>query len=186
MKIDVKVPDGKDGDWEVDTFTVSEEESRWTRIRAIQHPEEYVPSGTYKRLRHNGSIVMTNTLMEYRSHLPIIHHASGVVLLNGLGLGMVLTAILEKPQVTRVDVVEISPEVLRLVSPTFKGERVHFYCEDAFKFSPNGTRYNAVWHDIWNDICSDNLPAMTRLKRKYGRKCDWQGCWSESMLRGRQ
>jgi hypothetical protein len=31
-----------------------------------------------------------------------------------------------------------------------------------------GKRYDMVWHDIWDDICSDNLEGMAKLHRKYG------------------
>jgi hypothetical protein len=46
-----------------------------------------------------------------------------------------------------------------------------------------GERYGMVWHDIWDSFCGDNLPEMTRLKRKYGRRADWQGCWGEWQCR---
>jgi hypothetical protein len=40
-----------------------------------------------------------------------------------------------------------------------------------------------AWHDIWNDLCGDNLPLMARLNRRYGRSVEWQGAWGQSWLR---
>lgn len=184
MKIEVTVPDGKVGDWRVETYTVSKQESDWTRIRAMQHPEEFVPAGTYKKLCRNGTIVMSNTEMEIREHREMILQAHGHVLLNGLGLGVCLKAILAKTQVLSVTVIEKSPEVIALVGPSFKDPRLTIIQADAFTWKPpKGAHYDVVWHDIWDNMCSDNLPEMTRLKRKYGRLCDWQGCWAEGMIR---
>ena len=41
-------------------------------------------------------------------------------------------------------------------------------------------------HDIWDDICLDNLETMATLHRKYGRRCDWQGSWKRDWLKYQQ
>ncbi len=183
--INVTVPDGKEGDWSVETFTVSEQESMFTRMRAIQHPEGFVAPGSYKRLKRGGVVVMSNTQMEVSTNQPIIRNATGNVLINGLGLGMVLTAILERNDIRSVTIIENAPEVIKLVGSHFeKDRRVKVILCDAFEFKPpKSSKYDAVWHDIWDYMCEDHLSEMTRLKRKYVRKCEWQGCWSEGMYR---
>ena len=52
---------------------------------------------------------------------------------------------------------------------------------DALQFMPRGMKFTVVWHDIWNHICSDNLPDMHKLHRKYGRRTDWQGSWARHL-----
>jgi hypothetical protein len=176
------VPDGVSGDWAVETFQISKEESGWTAIRAFFHPEAFVSPGSYKKLTRRGTIVMSNTDMEIRTNLPIWSNGKGHVLVNGLGLGMVLHALLHKPEVTRVTVVENSPDVIRLVGPTFSGSRVEIIQADALEYRPaRGIRFGAVWHDIWDSMCADNLPAMEKLHRRYGRICDWQGSWAREL-----
>jgi hypothetical protein len=183
--IPVAVPDGKKGDWSVETFTVSKEDEEFGRLRAMFSSERgrCVPAGTYKALKRNGATVMSNAPDEIRDQWPFFRAATGSVLINGLGLGISLTAILAKinedgsPAVNQVVVVENSPEVLDLVSPTFKKDlRVFFVLGDPFKFTPRG-KFDVVYHDIWDDICSDNLSQMHKLHRKYGRKAKWQGSW---------
>ena len=75
--------------------------------------------------------------------------------------------------------------MIDLVGPSFShDDRVNIICADAFEWRPpKGVRYNAVWHDIWDDICTDNLPEMTRLHRKYGRRADWQGSWCRELCK---
>src|SRR5260370_12203881 len=145
MRITVTVPDGQVGDWKVETFTISEAEARFANIRAVfKGPLEAAMPGTFKRLVHGSDIVMTNTPMEARTNRPIIRAAAGLVLLNGLGLGMVLGEILKKKQVTDVWVVEKHKEVIDLVGPSFHQKSAKIIHEAAFEFKTSA-RFNAVW-----------------------------------------
>lgn len=183
MRIDVDIPDGKSGEWIVDTILVSEEEARFDLFNALRNGIAPVKAGNYKRLRRGSVTVMSNTPMEVRTNLPIIMKATGNVLINGLGIGMVLTEILKKERVKSVTVVEKSEDVIKLVGPSFANdERVSIVHADAFEFKPpKGIKYDAVWHDIWDEICPDNLPQMKKLHRKYGKYALWQGSWSRDI-----
>lgn len=184
MEIEVTVPDGARGPWRVETFVIDKHAEAMANIRAKQHPLEAVRAGTYKRLTRHGSVIMSNTQMEVRTHRWFIWKAKGAVLIHGLGLGMALTAILKKPEVAEVTVIEKDADVIALVGPTFKADpRVTIIKADALKWQPpKGKRYDAVWHDIWDEISESNLPTMKTLTRRYGRRCDWQGCWAREYI----
>jgi spermidine synthase len=123
---------------------------------------------------------MSDTPAEMRDHWEAVYHAKGSCLLNGLGIGMVLKNILLEPEVTDVTVVEISQDLIDIVSPHYPDPRVTFVCADALLYAPpKGKRFGMVWHDIWDDICADNLPIMEKLHRKYGKRTDWQGSWAK-------
>jgi hypothetical protein len=169
----VEIPEGVSGDWRVERFTVD-------------HPDFHsmvrgrgVPVGeTFTRLMRGPILVMSDTPAEMRDHRGPVINASGSCLINGLGIGMVLRAVLAKPEVTDVTVVELSEDVIKLVAPSYQDPRVTIVHADAFEYKPpKGRRYQMVWHDIWDYICADNLPEMHRLHRKYGRRADWQGSW---------
>lgn len=182
--IEINVPDGVRGDWRVESFQVSEEDSAVTRRRAAaQGSHEFVPPGNYKKLVRGAVVVMSNTPMEVRTNRRFIGRAKGRVLVNGLGLGMVLTAILAKPEVESVTVVEASAEVIDLVGPTFRDDpRVRIVHANAFDYQPaKGEQFDVVWHDIWDYIHPDNLPEMHRLHRKYARRAGWQASWCRDM-----
>jgi hypothetical protein len=89
--------------------------------------------------------------------------------------------------VDKVTVIENSPDVIALVGPTLKeryGDRLEIIEADAFTYKPpKGIRYSVVWHDIWPDLCGDNLKPMGTLHRRYGRRCDWQGSWGKELLK---
>lgn len=111
------------------------------------------------------------------------------MLVNGLGLGIVAKACLEKTNkkghrlfyaVEKITVIEKSADVIHLVGPSYEkyGDRIEIINADALEYKPpKGVRYNVVWHDIWDNICSDNWETMKVLHRKYGRICEWQGSW---------
>jgi hypothetical protein len=178
----VSLPEGQIGKWTVKRFTVSEQDAKFTALRAAFKGRGYVPAGTYTQLHCQGrGIVMSDTPDERRDHYEAVRRAEGHVLINGLGIGMVLAAVLKKLEVSKVTVVELDPDVVALVGPTYTiDSRVHIVTASAYDYQPpKGERYGAVWHDIWDHICGDNLEGMTKLKRKYGRRTDWQGCWCE-------
>jgi len=161
---------------------VDEDHSKMDRI--VSKDGRYTPPGTYTKLMRGGTLVMSDTPDEMGDHWYFVHVASGRVLLNGLGLGMVLKKLLEKDDVEHVDVVELSEEVIALVGPTYQDDpRVHIHHGDAliFKF-PAGATWDYVWNDIWDCLCLDNLPEMHRLHRRYGRRAGWIGSWGRGYL----
>ena len=180
-KYKISVPAGVSGQWRVEKFTVSGEDAGLERLRSMFSGGRGVPEGDYTRLMCGHSLIMSDTPDEIRDHLSPIRLASGHVLINGLGLGVVLQAVACKPEVKGVTVIEKSPDVISLVWPYYRAmfdDRVEVVEADAFEYKPpKGIRYGVVWHDIWGNICGDNLPEMTRLHRKYGRLADWQGSW---------
>lgn len=180
----VKIPEGASGPWAVQRFIVSKQEAEMERLRSIFSGGRGVPEGEYTRLVRGGTVVMSDTPDEKRDHYEAVRRATGNVLINGLGLGMVLRAALNKPGVNRITVVELDKNVISLVAPHYADARVEIVNANAFDYQPpKGVRYDAVWHDIWDHITADNLPEMTRLKRKYSRRSDWQGCWCEYQCR---
>lgn len=186
----VDLPEGESGDWKVERFTVSEKDEKWGRMRAMvsgSSAGRFVPAGTYTALKRRGEMIMSDTPDEIRDHREPIREAkrlgSTVHLVNGLGLGMVTAAMLENGA-EKVIAVERSEDVIALVAPTLQrryGDRFEVRQADALEYRPPvGERYGVVWHDIWDNICSDNLPEMHKLHRRYGRRCEWQGSWARA------
>jgi hypothetical protein len=177
--IEIEVPDGISGDWRVETFVI-EKPPVYYAIKGRP-----IPPGTYKRLIYKNDIVMSNTPAEVHDFRDFTCFAKGDVLINGLGLGVVLKALLQKEQVKTVTVVEISEDVINLVAPTFlKDPRVIIHHADALTWKPpRGVFYDYVWHDIWTFICKDNLESMTKLHKKYGKRCSYQDSWAREECR---
>jgi len=181
MKIDIDVPDGVSGEYTIESFNVLKNDP--SQFISALKTGRCVPEGTYKRLMRGGTCVMSNTPDEIRDFSHFLWRASGHILINGLGLGVLLKGLLLKDDVKSIDVVEISKDVINLVYPTYKKDkRLTVINADAFTWTPPlGSRYDFVWHDIWDDICTGNLKEMAKLHRKYGKRCGYQDSWCKKL-----
>ncbi len=112
MQIDIDVPDGKSGEWEVSSFVVGEREL--SQVLSMFKYGRGVPAGTYKRLTRKGTLVMSNAPDEISDFWRFVCRAKGSVLVNGLGLGVLLKALLNKQEITEVTVIEKSSEMKKL------------------------------------------------------------------------
>ena len=109
----------------------------------------------------------------------------GRVLVTGLGLGLVVQAILDEPSSTveEVVIVEQSTDVIHLVAPHLiatYGDRIRVVEGDAFSWDvPAGEQFTVGWHDIWPNPqearCEDEEAALID---RYASVCGWQGTWS--------
>lgn len=179
----VTVPEGKSSNWSVQRYTVGRKELGLFNLRLIRDGQyrRIVPPGTYTRLCQGGDVVMTDTPAESHEHARLLRAARGSVLLNGLGLGFCLAAILRKSDIDAITVIEKSSDVIALVAPHIADNRVTIINADALEWRPKkGVRFDVVWHDIWTNVMnSDDKPIATKLRRAYGPRCGWQSCWSE-------
>lgn len=179
----VELPAGKVGSWVVEQLTVNQKDADFHNLREAIQGRGYrgIKPGTYTRLLRNGSVIMSDVPAEKYDHRAPVWKAKDHCIVNGLGLGMVVNAMLRKPEVTKVTVIEKSADVIALVSPYYAeryGERFEVIHADALEYKPPAkARYAVAWHDIWDSICADNLPQMRALHRKYGRRAEWQGSW---------
>lgn len=190
----VTVPEGESGSVKVQRFTVPKESLEGLRLAFQGRP---VTPGDYTRLLRNGLVWMSDTPAEKRDHLEAataIRKHGGRVLIGGLGLGMILQVALREPTVSHIDVVELDPDVIKLIGPHYEAMAVEFgktltiFEADLFAIRwPAGTRWNVAYFDVWADACTDNLDEMAKLRRSYGRRSDWCDCWGRlDLLRRRR
>jgi spermidine synthase len=174
----VSVPEGVCGSVKIERFTVTEEEAARSLWR---HRGRNIAAGEYTRLLINKDLIMSDTPAEMRDHRRAVNAAHGNCLVGGLGLGMVVQAMLQKKDVTKVTVIEKNPDVIALVARFYKekfGERLEVIEGDVNTWEPPaGTAYDVVWMDIWGDVSTDNLKEMEFLKEKFSVGETWVGCW---------
>jgi hypothetical protein len=196
----VTVPENSSGDWKISKFTVGPLDpqrlshaakgrdcgigtftklSRWDEADYAHEVEHLGPRGSYIWVP-----VMSDTRTEIIEHWPVIQRLfepdCTQVLIGALGLGMVTRAALLSPYVQRVDVVDLSPDVIAMVAPHLDDPRLHVHEGDIFDWVPPqglAQRYDVAWYDPWDTIDANNLPAMRTLRERYN--AGWAGCWSE-------
>jgi len=166
MKVDIKIPNVTLGDWTVEGFEVPEGDMSQAIARAMGR--RWVPAGKYVGLKRNGVMVMSNTPDEINDFMPFVNKAHGDILINGLGLGCVVKALLEECSVDSITIIEKSLDVIAITSPSFNDPRIQIVHADGLEYTPpRGARYDAVWHDIWDYITADNLKEMDLFHKKY-------------------
>jgi hypothetical protein len=180
----VSVKEGGSGAWKVSTFTISKLDAR---MSVFSYGCRAPKAGIYTKLTCNGETIMSDTDAEMIDHVKAVRVSKGHILINGLGLGMVLLNCMNKPEVTKATIIEMSPDVIALVGPHYKsmyGDRINIIQANALEHKPpKGERYGMVWHDIWPTISCDNWNDMKTLHRRYGRCSDWQGSWAREQVR---
>ena len=146
--------------------------------------------GTYIRLIHDGECVMSDTGMEKRTNLKFCSKAHGDIILGGLGIGMVIMAIQDKPEVHSITVIEKNQEVIDLVASQLElNDKVKIVHADVFDWNPEkGVKYDMSYMDIWNYVNETVYrKEMQPLKRKYARflrsknenPYRFNECWAE-------
>jgi hypothetical protein len=194
IKIPEKVPEGSKGIAKVEYYDISKEDSRFTAMRAMQHGgSEYVREGKYARLMIRGVLMMSDTQMERDTNLEFVRHARGDVLIAGLGLGLILFAIADNPDVRHVTVIEKYQEVVDLVAPSVKealGDRLTIIVSDIHDWKPErGALYDTIYFDIWASQSTDTLKEMATLHRRFGGRRapgGWVDSWRRGMLQARK
>lgn len=186
-----EVPAGRSGPWVVEKVVLPE---RAYRSDSDPRPEcfHYRP-GVYTCLRRGPEQFMTDLYDEWWTQRDALREATargGEVLITGLGLGLIAEAILRRPEgrVSRITVVELSPDVIRLVAPYLTAkypDRIDVVEGDAFTWTPPAERrFTVGWHDIWPNPHAPGVEEqMERLHEHHAGWCDWQGSWPASYRR---
>jgi hypothetical protein len=172
----------------------------------------HVP-GWYTTLMHaERGIVMSDLPAEIAGSLPFLDRVAAAgtqhpaVLIAGLGLGIVPAWLLANTKAGRVDVVEIDPLVIGLITldqcatdQWAADPRLHVHLGDALTWQPldgcalhrqcaRPAGWDGAFFDIWDTISSENLPSMHRLHRRYARRTGWAMSWERAeceAMRGR-
>ena len=195
-----RVPCGEQGIAKVDRVTITKGDAKFANLRSVLHgTSDRVIPGDFTRLFLDGVLIMSDTYHEQYTNLPVKmavervlrHQTECRVLISGLGLGMLLPPLLDAG--AHVTVLEKHQDVIDLVSPHyFKeetwAERLVVLHADAFEWKPpRGEKWDVIYHDIWFDICTDNLDELGKLKRRFGsrvnRENGSQFGWQEDDLR---
>lgn len=122
--------------------------------------------------------VMSDTPAEIMEHAHALNRARGRVLISGLGLGCLPHALLSLDDVTRIDIIEIDPEVIALTGKYLDDERVFIWRGSAADLDtiPEDVRrqgWDYAWQDIWSHISNKNLADETAEHRiSYGQLFD--------------
>lgn len=181
------IPEGEHGDCRIEKVTFSER----TNVGGNWHDPRFMNAGeTVTMLKHGGKLWMSDTPDEVRSQRFEIADRHPTILMGGLGLGSAISYVDERCIPERVVVVEIDPDVIALVAPTYAHldwlEIVEGDIRTYGKAGPRAT-FDVAWIDIWGNYNSDLLPDMFAVRRSLRRVMKPGGgrvqIWIEDLLK---
>jgi len=127
---------------------------------------------TYLKIR--GRVVMLDDPLHWYGMVELAKHSNGKVLVGGLGLGLVVHGLLENSKVDEIDVVEINPDVIKLIQPLLpQSQRVSIHEQNVFVFDIEKD-YRTVILDLWvgegtREVSRQMLSAFATFKVRYPR-----------------
>ena len=130
-------------------------------------------------------VIMSDSPMEKRSNERFVKKAKGDVLIAGLGIGMILLAIQDKPGVKTITIVEKDQTIIDKILPHIPiNSKVKVIQGDIFKYKTKAY-FNTIYFDIWNNISSRNIVQMYALLKMFKKNLLPEGfidCWSLKYL----
>lgn len=185
------IPEGQSGDWCVETYEISDGDAAFYNLRCAINGRSHmsVRPGKHTKLLYKDQIFMSDTPFEINTMREFYVHATGHVLITGLGLGLIAASVAQKESVETVIVIEKSYDVIELVAKHYDYDNLIVVWADAFTFNPRkegyldkGQKYDWVFHDIWPDINPDNYGEMKFLHRRYAHWAKNQISWSRFLV----
>jgi hypothetical protein len=174
-------------------FVITEAEANIDKLRAAFNPQRgdrSIDAGTFTRLTVDGLIWMTDTPAEVRDHLEadwamgLVHGGSALIV--GLGMGMVLNRAIRKHRMSRIDVVEIDPRIIKAVAPHYErlahdhDIELFIHQADIHEWRPQrGLFWDMAWFDIWPTINDEDMPEVKRLRDRFRTRVGWSGAWAQ-------
>lgn len=195
------LPAKKIGIAEVKHREITQGESDFSRIRAMQHPEEFCPPGQFTQLYVQNQLVMSDTHMEKNSNYDFllnVRKKGGDILVAGLGLGMILIPCFRLSGVRSITVVEKHQDVVDLIFPALQAKFGHPQRPGAARpftvitadiktwTPPIDCRWNIIYFDIWSNICDDYYKEILDLKARFKpffKRGGWIKGWMEDRYR---
>lgn len=163
------LPEKQIGEFQISHFELGEFYVKTFLLRDIftgREEHKGLKPGKFVRLSRNGAIIMTNTPMEHHTNTEFIQNAHGDVLIAGLGIGLVLIAIQDNPEVKTITIIERHQEIIDLVFPHLPMKKeCKVVCEDVFNYIPE-KKFNTIYFDIWNDV-NYNIQEIEVLREKF-------------------
>ncbi|HSH80023.1 MAG TPA: hypothetical protein VLA19_15975 [Herpetosiphonaceae bacterium] len=174
------------GEWRLRLMQMTRDSGEWEYHAGRGYP---IPEGRYIGLFHGQIRASTIWMSDVPLEVWMMWDAIKVlrdpgcrrVLITGLGLGIIVKHALLQPHIQRVDVVELSDDVLRLIRPHYRDRRLHVHCGDALtiELGPRRT-WDLIYHDFWQSITAANLVTMHTVMERYAGRAGRQLCWQQA------
>ena len=163
------------------------EKSYDSRARGYFSDMDVEPPGHF--LERDGDVWMSTSRLERESHAIHVKHATGNVVVCGVGMGMYLYNIAALERVERIIAVELDSAVIDLLHnatgfETWPGkEKIRFVNKDALKLTPADLGTNPIdylYVDIWPELGNPDAIVQTQAIQSVV-KAKTVGWWGQEL-----
>lgn len=183
------ISEGNEGDYRIRHEAIDHEKAQMLRLGAEPGMAGVEP-GRYCLLLHGNELVMNDTWFERYSSEVCLTKAHGTVIVVGLGIGMIPAALCLRDDIDLIQVVEIAPEVIKLVEPYIRHPKVQVIEGDFWHPEALGlVKADAIFLDIWNTGTDMNDWEPIKLMREEWRKhhaldpyTSWVEVWMQDYM----
>lgn len=200
------VPEGQEGEYRIEYLTIpAGEKVMLNNFRNQMFGGQKGPANLiydvdtkWRQLIGPSGVWMSDLPVEQRQMEECIKGMKGRVLVGGLGLGLAATLLIKKKTVSHVDVVEIQPEVIKLVGPythnrwnprgKYRGWVYKIIQADLFSYLEDytGEPYDYTFYDIWQSDSEntffDVVCPLWNLSE--GKVKHFPVAWNSQVMRG--
>ena len=174
----VDIPEGTDGTHSIVHYNMENIDSwtdYWKIYNQVRRESPHLRNYTVLLRDDQYLSVMQDSCTEFEEHQWFWGHATGDVLITGLGLGFVNEWLIKAPGITSVTIIEKNQDVIDLVwDHCAKDERFTLIHDDADTWDiPDGSSWDCVWID--HEI--SGAPHLEELTDKYGPYTTNLGCY---------
>ena len=149
MKLNVNIPAGVSGDFEIAHYTKDTTDNKWPMY--LYHKNEAYDNYTVLLKKGCTAPIMQDSEAEYNEHQWLWDNAKGDVLIGGLGIGMTHHVLIKNPNVTSITIIEKYQDVIDLVwDNCLKDERFNLIHADINTWKiPADSHWDIGWFDTW-------------------------------------
>ena len=189
-RIEVDIPEGTSGDYEVAIFTDETTEKDWQLYLSMAKCGNESSDSWTVLLKHSLTDgeedcrmpIMQNSDAEYVEHQWLWDNAEGDVLIGGLGIGMCHQPLIDNAAVTSVTIIELEEDVAELVWDDCANDDTFSLVIADFETwtPPEDSSFDTVWCDSW---LVDNSMTYSEYKilmtERYSQYTDSIGFWGD-------
>jgi hypothetical protein len=182
-RIEVDIPEGTSGDYEIAIYTDETTEKDWQLYLSMPKCANESSDSWTVLLKENCLMpIMQNSDAEYVEHQWLWNNATGDVLIGGLGLGMCHQPLIDNEAVTSVTIIEVAQDVVDLVwEDCAKDDTFSVVVADFETWTPpENSSFDTVWGDSWLvDNSMTYSEYRTFMTERYSQYTDNIGFWGD-------
>jgi hypothetical protein len=175
----------------IEHMEITQREADFDKLRAAFNPQRNdrsVDAGVYTKLTVDGVLWMSDTPAECEDLRVVDWELARAesALIVGLGLGVVLNRAL-RHGVAHIDVVEREERVLAAVGAHYVDMAaalsidLTIHCANIHDWrAPKGRTWDVGFFDIWDTISMDDMPEVTRLRKRFGQRLGYFEAWAQA------